>query len=140
MTSQTEPYPGERLGLPGSGPGSLATWYARMGALIADWAASMFVATAMFGPAVLTGYDWRAWMVLAVFAIESTLLSTLLGGSFGKLLARLAIVRLDGKPLGLLRALARALLVCLVIPAVVVGQDRRALVDVLLGTVVVTRR
>lgn len=140
MVTDAEPYPGERLGLPTTGPGSLATWHARIAAIIVDWAAAMAVATAVFGPAVLQGHDWRAWMILAVFAVESAVLGALMSGSFGKLLARIAVVRLDGRPLGFGLAAARAALVCLVIPAVVVGQDRRALVDVLLGTVVVNRR
>lgn len=138
--TNTDAYPGESIGLPESGTGSLASWYARIGALIVDWAASMIVATATFGLGVIYAHDWRAWMILAVFFVESSVLGALAGGSFGKLLARIGIVRLDGKPLGFPRAALRALLVCLVIPAVVVGAERRSLADVLLGTVVVNRR
>jgi uncharacterized RDD family membrane protein YckC len=133
-------FPGAALGLPDSGPGSLATWHARIAALIIDWAASMIVASALFGVQVLVGHDWRAWMILAVFFVESAVLTAVVGGSFGKVLARIAVVRTDGGRLGWGRSAARALLLCTVIPAVVIGSDRRALLDVLLGTVVISRR
>ncbi|WP_028708133.1 RDD family protein [Propionicicella superfundia] len=133
-------FAGARLGLPEKGSGSLATWHARIAALVIDWAASMIVASAVFGPQVLVGHDWRTWMVMAVFFVESTVLGAVVGGSFGKVLARIAVVRLDGGRIGWARAASRALMLCLVIPAVVVGADRRALTDVLLGTVVVSRR
>ena len=67
------------------------------------------------------------------------LVKSLVGGSFGQVLARLAIVRLDRRPLGWARAIARAALICLVVPTVVIGAERRALNDLVLGTVVVRR-
>ena len=79
-------------------------------------------------------------MILAVFFVQSSVLSALTGSSFGQLLARIGIVRLDGERLGWPRALARAALICLVLPTVVIGAERRALNDLLLGTVVVNRR
>ena len=74
-----EAYPGQRLGLPREGRGSLASWQARIGALIIDWAACMVVAIGLFGSGVITGSGWRAWMILTVFFVESTLLSWLRG-------------------------------------------------------------
>ncbi|HET9127944.1 MAG TPA: RDD family protein [Propionibacteriaceae bacterium] len=133
-------YPGASLGLPASGRGSLAPWRARIAAIIADWAASMAAAAGMFGPAVVTGHDWRAWMTYAVFFAESAVLTVFTGGSFGQLLARVVVVRLDRRPLEWWRSLLRTVLKCLVIPALIVGADRRGLDDILLGTAVVTRR
>jgi hypothetical protein len=138
--SNRESYPGERLGLPAAGRGSLASWQARVTALVVDWAASMVVALTLFGPGVLFAGGWRAWMILAVFFVESALLSALAGGSFGQLVRRIAVFRLDAQPLGFVRALIRAALVCLVFPALVVGADRRGLHDVVVGTVVIQRR
>jgi uncharacterized RDD family membrane protein YckC len=138
--SAGEAYPGQRLGLPPEGRGSLASWRARVGALIIDWAACMLVAVGLFGTAVLTGGGWRAWMILTVFFVESTLLSWLAGGSFGQLMSRIAVVRLDGKPLGLPRALLRAFLVCLALPAMIISTDRRGLHDLAAGTIVTNRR
>ncbi|MFV0428419.1 MAG: RDD family protein [Arachnia sp.] len=133
-------YPGQTIGLPESGPGSLAGWGARIGALVADWAASMAVAIGLFGVGVLTGGGWRSFMILAVFFVESSILTTLTGGSFGQLLARIGVVMLDGRPLGLWRPTLRTAMKCLVIPHVVVGAERRPVTDMLLGTVVVSRR
>lgn len=133
-------YPGSSIGLPAQGRGSLAPWRARIAALIGDWAASMIVAVSFFGTGVLTQGGWRSWMVLTVFFVQRTILTALAGGSFGQLLARIGVVRLDGQPLGWLRSLARAAMICLVLPAVVVGAERRGLDDLLLGTAVVNRR
>ena len=138
--SPSEAYPGQRLGLPPEGRGSLASWRARVGALIIDWAACMAVAVGFFGSGVLTGGGWRAWMILTVFFVESTVLSWLAGGSFGQLLSRIAVVRLDMKPLGLPRAVLRAFLVSLALPALIISMDRRGLQDLAAGTVVINRR
>lgn len=140
MTSAPDEYPGSTLGLPPAGPGSLASWRARVAAMIVDWAASMIVAIALFGFDVMTGSGWESFMVLAVYFVEASLLTTLTGGSFGQLIARIGITRLDGRPLGWWRPVLRTALKCLVIPAIVVGAERRALTDLLLGTAVVNRR
>ena len=135
-----EAYPGQRLGLPREGRGSLASWRARVGALIIDWAACMVVAVGFFGTGVLTGGGWRAWMILTLYFVESTVLSWLAGGSFGQLLSRIAVVRLAAQPLGLPRALLRAFLVSLALPALIISADRRGLQDLAAGTVVINRR
>ncbi len=133
-------YPGSSIGLPAGGRGSLASWGARVAAILIDWAASMAFAAGMVGPGAVTGHDWRAWMPYAVFFVEGAVLTVLTGGSFGQILARIAVVRVDGQPVEWWRAVLRTLLKCLVIPAIVVGAERRGLDDLMLGTVVVTRR
>jgi uncharacterized RDD family membrane protein YckC len=100
----------------------------------------MAVAVLLFGSGVLTGSGWRAWMILTAFFVQSTLLSWLAGGSFGQLVCRLAVVRLDRTPLGIVRAVLRAALVSLALPALVIGPDRRGLQDLAAGTVVINRR
>jgi uncharacterized RDD family membrane protein YckC len=137
---EVDAYPGATLGLPESGRGSLASWWARIAALVLDWGACMIVAVAAFGAGVLREGGWRAWMVLAVYFVQSAVLTALTGSSFGQLLARIVIVRLDGQRLGWGRALARAAMICLVVPTVVIGAERRALNDLVLGTAVVNRR
>jgi uncharacterized RDD family membrane protein YckC len=138
--TSAEPYPGQRLGLPEAGRGSLASWWARVAALIVDWAASMAVAVGLFGTAVVTGSGWQAWMILAVFFVETTLLVTLTSASFGQLLCRIAVVRLDTKPVGFARAVLRQGLICLALPPLIIGPDRRGLQDLAANTVVVNRR
>lgn len=109
--------------------------------MVGDWAASMVVATLVFGTEVLTGSDWRSFMILAVYFVEASVLTALTGeASFGQLIARVGVTRLDGQPLGWWRPVVRTALKCLVIPAIVVGAERRALNDLLLGTAVVNRR
>ena len=142
MPDQTaaESYPGHRLGLPESGRGSLASWRSRVAALLLDWAASMAVAVGLFGTEVLTGSGWRAWMILAVFFVESSLLVALASGSFGQLICRIAVVRLDTEPVGFPRAVLRQALVSLALPPLIIGPDRRGLQDLAAGTVVVNRK
>jgi len=133
-------HPGGRLGLPSSGTGSLAAWQARIAALMIDWAACILIAIAIFGMGVMRDSGWIAQTPMMVFFVQSFLLTTLLGGTFGQLLARIGVTRLDGGPIRWWQALARTALKCLVIPCLVVGVDRRHLADILLGTVVVNRR
>ena len=66
MTS-TDEYPGATIGLPATGPGSLAPWRARVGAMVGDWAASMVVAIGLFGMDVMVGSGWKSFMILAVY-------------------------------------------------------------------------
>jgi uncharacterized RDD family membrane protein YckC len=60
--------------------------------------------------------------------------NSLAGGSFGQLAVRVRVLRLDGRPVPLLLALARQLLVCLVIPPLVFRPDGRGLHDLAAGT------
>ena len=55
------------------------------------------------------------------------------GGSFGQLATRLRVVRIDGsgRPLSLLTALLRQVLICLVIPPLVFRPDGRGLHDLI---------
>ena len=133
-------YPGQTIGLPETGRGSLASWWARIAALVLDWGASMLVATFLFGDGVIREGGWKAWMILAVFFVQSSVLTALAGSSFGQLLARIGVRRLDGKRLGWGTSLLRAGMISLVLPTVVIGAERRALNDLVLGTVVVNRR
>ncbi len=140
MNDTAEHYPGETLGLPETGRGSLASWRARVAALILDWAASMALAVILFGTGVLNEAGWRSWMILGVFFVESSILTGLAGGSFGQIIAKIGVARLNGQPIGLLRAIARQAMICVVLPTIVIGAERRGLNDLALGSVVVNRR
>jgi hypothetical protein len=132
-------HPGASLGLPPTGRGSLASWRTRIAALVVDWAASMVVATLIFGTGALRGGGMLGFTVLGVYVLEKWVLTWLASGSFGQLLARIAVVLVGGGAVGWWRALARSVMVGLVVPAVVVGAERRGLDDLVLGTVVVNR-
>ncbi|TDT32717.1 RDD family protein [Naumannella halotolerans] len=138
-TPKPEQWPGQQLGLPESGTGALASWGQRIAALIMDWATCTLLAFAVLGSEVIYGQGWERFAVLITFFLESAVLSALAGGSFGQLLARIAVIRLDGEQLGW-RAVPRALLVSLALPALIIGPHRRGLQDLLCDTVVVRRR
>ena len=138
VDSSSTPYPGARLGLPHEGRGSVAAWSRRVLALVIDWFASMLVAAAILGGSVW-GQGWEAWAPMGIFLLEAALLTALVGGSFGQLALRLAVVRLDGKPVNLLQALGRTALICLVIPPLVFNRDNRGLHDLAFGTVAIRR-
>jgi uncharacterized RDD family membrane protein YckC len=136
-------YPGERLGLPPEGPGSVSDWGRRFAALALDWVASILAATAIFGyesfGATAGEQGWLALTPHLVFLLEATVLTALLGGSFGQLLLRVVVVRLDGRPVSILHALLRTLLILLVIPPLVYNPDRRGLHDLAVKTVTLRR-
>jgi uncharacterized RDD family membrane protein YckC len=113
-----------------------ASWGRRVLALVVDWFASTLVVILVIGPAGWLEDPASGFYVLGVFALESTLLTALAGGSFGKLATRLRVVREDGsgRPVDLLRSLVRAVLVCLVIPPLVYRPDRRGLHDMAAGS------
>lgn len=102
-----------------------ASWGRRILALLVDWLASSLVVVAF------QGVDYNEWLVLLVYVLESAVFTALLGGSFGKLVTRLRVVRRDGsgQPLGLIPALVRSVLIALVIPPLVFKQDGRGLHD-----------
>lgn len=134
-----ERWPGEELGLPRSGRGSLATWGKRVTALVVDWAACTILTWALVRTGVLGEVTFVGMITMALFFVEATCGTAFAGGSFGQVLARVRIVRLDGEPIGIWRAAVRTALVCLVLPALVIGVHRRGLHDLAMGTVVITR-
>jgi uncharacterized RDD family membrane protein YckC len=138
----TADYPGERLGRPAEGPGSVATWGRRFAALALDWVASSLVAAGLTGGASLGSTGGRGlenWLPLLVFLAEASVLTPLVGGSFGQVVTRLAVVHLDGRPVSLLVALVRTAMICLVVPPLIYNRDRRGLHDLASNTVAVLR-
>ncbi|HEX4698946.1 MAG TPA: RDD family protein [Actinomycetes bacterium] len=124
-------YAGERLGLPETGPGSVAGFGRRIVAYLIDSLACSLIAYGLVRDRALT---------LPVFAVEVAALTWLASGSAGQLIYGLRIVRLDGKPVGLLRAVLRTVLLCLLVPALIWDRDGRGLHDKAAGTVVVRAR
>jgi len=132
--------PGQRLGLPAGGPGSVAPWGRRLVAIFVDWVASMLVARLIF-PADSPGGGGYGWAVLLIFVVESALFIWTVEASFGQKLLGLRVLTVTPGGLrertGLLPAFLRQVLVALVIPAVVYNRDRRGLHDLAARTVVV---
>ncbi len=96
-----------------------ASWLRRIIALIIDWAVSTLVAVGILGPGSYLDDPNSGWVVLGIFALEVTLLTTFAAGSFGQLVTRIRVLRTDGRSLSLLVALARTILICAVVPPLI---------------------
>jgi uncharacterized RDD family membrane protein YckC len=108
-----------------------ASWAHRFGALLVDWAACTLIVVLVLGPSGWSDDPYAGFYATGVFVVESAFFTALLGGSFGKLVTRLRVVRNDGsnRPLELIPALVRSLLIALVIPPLVFRPDGRGLHD-----------
>jgi uncharacterized RDD family membrane protein YckC len=121
-------YPGERLGLPREGVGSIARIGRRVGALVIDYGAAYLI----------SGFwGWDALTILLIFAIIQILFLPTLQGSPGHRLFGLRLVRADGAWVGLWRPVIRTVLLVVVIPAVIWDADQRGLHDKAAGTILV---
>ncbi|HEU4337615.1 MAG TPA: RDD family protein [Nocardioides sp.] len=111
-----------------------ATWGRRILALFVDWVTCLAVVEGLVAVDVLDGNP-NGLGTLALFVVESALFTALAGGSFGKLATRLRVVRNDGsgRPVSLLRALGRSVLIALLVPPLLTF-DGRGLHDVAAGT------
>lgn len=131
-------YPGERLGFPASGAGSVARAGRRIGALAIDYAAATIVAIAFFGYdqfALPAEAGWSQFAPMAVFAAMNVLFLPTLGGTPGHRLLGMRLQLVGGGWVGLWRPIVRTLLLCIVIPAVIWDPDQRGLHDKAAGTV-----
>lgn len=127
MTVSENTYPGERLGLPASGPGSIARPGRRLAALVIDWACAVVISIAFF--------QYDAVATLVVFIVVQILFIPTIGGSPGHRIMGMRLQLLAGGWVGLWRPIVRTLLLALVVPAVVFDPDQRGLHDKLPGTV-----
>src|SRR5690349_7946091 len=85
-------YPGRDLGLRPDGPGSVASMARRVGALFIDWIVCWVIVVAAIRPPQA---DVGFWTLL-LFAAQDYVFTALTGFTFGKLLLRIRVVRLDG--------------------------------------------
>jgi uncharacterized RDD family membrane protein YckC len=123
-------YPGEDLGLPESGPGSVASMGRRFAALVLDWLLCTLIAYGLFRSRYLT---------IVVFAFEDYLGTVLGGFTIGKRLVGIRVVRVlrRGESVGWRWAAVRTLLLLCVVPALFTDRDLRGLHDRASDTVVV---
>lgn len=142
MTDAANSYPGERLGFPTRGPGSIARGGRRVLALLLDYFAATLIATAFFG------YDQFAlpneagltlFAPMMVFAAMQIVFIPTIGGSPGHRILGMQLVMLRGGWVGLWRPIVRTALILLVIPAVIWDPDQRGLHDKAIGTVLIRR-
>jgi uncharacterized RDD family membrane protein YckC len=127
-TPATSAYPGQRLGLPERGPGSVASMPRRVLALLIDWLLSMVIAYWL---------THSQFWTIAVFAIEVYLLTALTGTTVGKRLVGIRVIRISGGPVGFGWALVRTAILLTVVPPLLTDRDLRGLHDRASDTVVV---
>lgn len=120
-------YPGQKFGLPREGKRSVAGFGSRLLALLIDWLLCEIIAIAAFHSQFLT---------IAVFGVETWVLTALTGFTVGKRIIGVRVARLDGKPVGFIWALVRTVLFLCVVPPLVYDKDLRGLHDKAANTIV----
>jgi hypothetical protein len=132
-------YPGQRLGLPRTGPRSLAPMGRRIGALFVDWLmayglAALAMTVGLVTTATLSTAVLIIWLLLGAVSVR------LFGFTPGQFALGLLVVPVDGRlHVGFGRALVRGLLIALVVPPLVSDTDMRGLHDRVTNTAVVRR-
>lgn len=126
-------YPGERLGLPASGAGSVARVGRRIVALCIDYALAV-VAALLFAPYQSARHSL---ITLAIFGLAQVLFIPTLGGSLGHRALGLRLLAIDGNWVGWRRPIIRTVLLLVVIPALVWDSDQRGFHDKVAGTVLI---
>jgi uncharacterized RDD family membrane protein YckC len=121
-------YPGERYGLPESGPGSVAPMFRRFAALLVDWLLCLVIAKGL-----LHNQDWT----IVIFAVEVYLLTAVSGLTVGKRIFGIRAVRTTGGPVGFRWGALRVLLLLCVVPPLLSDRDLRGLHDRAADTIVV---
>jgi hypothetical protein len=143
--AQSQGYPGQPLGLPETGSGSLAGLGRRLVALLVDWFIAYGLArlTVTFG--LMTSRQFlygqagaatvlATWLVLGVVAVR------LFQFTPGQFALGLRVASVDRRQhVGVGRALARGVLIAFVLPALFVDTDGRGIQDRVTGTAVVRR-
>ena len=127
-------WPGENLGLPESGPRSVARLGRRLLAILIDWLIAYGLSLLFFRQKDGTT---NPWINLGIFAMLQVIFLLFFNGSIGHLLLRLRLVPTRGGAMAPWRPLVRTVLLCLAIPALIWDRDQRGLHDRLAGTILV---
>jgi uncharacterized RDD family membrane protein YckC len=132
-------YRGEKLGLPSSGPGSLAATGPRLFAFLVDALASALVAGLFVhhkGGSLADRLP-GSWSLLP-FALDYLVGVLVAGRTLGMYLTGLRVIRVTSNAaVDPLRIIARTALLCLFVPALVFDRDGRGMHDRLTDTAVV---
>lgn len=133
-TTGQQRWPGERLGLPETGPRSIGRLGRRIGAIVIDWGIAYLLSWSFFRS---EDGSVNPWVTLGLFAAEQFVFLLFLNGGIGHLILRMRVVPVRGGYLGVWRPLVRTVLLCLAVPALIWDQDQRGLHDKVAGTVLV---
>lgn len=128
-TPAANDWPGQRLGLPESGPRSVARPGRRIAAIAIDFAIAALLWAAFFPS--------EQWASTLIFMGLQVLFIPLTSGGLGHLCVGLRVVTLNGTWVGVWRPIVRTVLLALLIPALIWDTDQRGLHDKVAGTVLV---
>lgn len=136
MSSRTD-----RRGHAGDEGRSVAPFGRRLLALVIDWAACLLITNGLIGNLVELSQAAFSFAPLGLLFLLNLIGVTLGGATFGHRLLGLRVVPVVGEWVTPLRAAARAALLCLVIPPIVViSDDGRGLHDRVAGTTILRLR
>lgn len=135
--SESPTYPGQGLGLPESGPQSIARFGRRLIAIVVDWAISLLVVMLITGSSYLdlASSAEGQFFILGMFVFLQTFGIWAIGGSIGHRMFKMYLVNASGGSLNWWRPLVRSLLLALVIPAIIWDADQRGFHDKIAGTI-----
>ncbi|MEX3610158.1 RDD family protein [Rothia sp. LK2588] len=119
-------YPGQHLGRPRTGPGSLARPMRRIVAFVFDW----YLWWAVLSLVGLGGSSLAANVLLLVVVWAYQVLCVgFMGHTLGHLVCGMQVQSMDGRPAGWVSALVRSTLIMLVLPVIIMDADQRGLHD-----------
>ncbi len=150
VATKDNEYPGQDLGLPADGPGSLAGGWRRVMGLLVDWLAAYALAFAFVAgePTFEAKLNAVAFPQLAIWFVVGVGTVTLFGFTPGQFAVGLRVIRVDlgadngqmRAAVGIVRALVRQLLIVVIVPALINDNNGRALHDRVTQTAVVRSR
>lgn len=140
-------FKGEKLGLPESGPGSMAPLGVRFGALVVDWLLAYALVAAIVsvgGPGVLGGDSLAAassWAVPLVWGVIGVFCVSLFAQTPGQAVLGIGTARVDAEErVGFVRALVRAVFIFFLLPPLIQDEDGRGMHDRATGTALIRSR
>lgn len=128
----TQQWPGEQLGRPERGPGSIGRFPRRLLAICLDWGLSMLLSYWLF--------KFNDLATLGLFFVGQVLGVGLTGHTIGHRVFGMQVQSMEGKAVNILQGLIRSALLCLFVPALVIDKDQRGLHDRLAKSVLVNIR
>lgn len=134
MSSASSPpqqWPGQRRGLPESGPRSIARLGRRLAAIAIDWGVAVLLAIAFF--------DYNPVALQLIFLVLQIVPLILVNATAGHLVLGMRLQRVAGGRLGVWPPIVRSGLLTLVVPAMIWDTDQRGLHDRAVGTILLRR-
>ncbi|MFJ2621419.1 RDD family protein [Glutamicibacter sp. NPDC087344] len=125
-------WPGEHLGRPEKGPGSIGRLPSRLGAICIDWALSMLLSWWLF--------DLGDLATLGLFCLGQIVGVGITGHTIGHRIFGMQVQSINGSAVKPLQGLIRSVLLCLFVPVLIVDKDQRGLHDRLAKSILVKIR